>query len=133
MLRAKMDELGLDFNLDCHGDEALPYNFIACFEGAPDLNQYNLDTAYMFGRELEACNPDFQNEKGYGKSAPGTGNLGMSTNQIAHRFDAVAMTLEMPFRDTVDSPYPETGWSPERSIKLGYSCLDALSSVLDRL
>lgn len=132
-LKNKMDELGLDFSLDCHGDEALPYNFIACFEGVPDLNQYNLDTAYMFGRELEKVNPDFQNEKGYGKSAPGTGNPGMSTNQIAHRFDAVAMTLEMPFKDTVDSPNAETGWSPERSIKLGYSSLDALSAVLDRL
>ena len=121
------------FSLDCHGDEALPYNFIACFEGVPDLNQFNLDTAYMFGRELEKANPDFQNEEGYQKSAPGTGNLGMSTNQIAHRFDAVAMTLEMPFKDTADSPNQDTGWSPERSIKLGYSSLDALAAVLDRL
>jgi len=132
-LRNMMDEKGLDFSLDCHGDEALPYNFIACFEGVPDLNQYNLDTAYMFGRELENRNPEFQNEHGYGKDAPGSANLGIGTNQIAHRFDAVAMTLEMPFKDTVDSPNPETGWSPERSIKLGYSSLDALSAVLDRL
>jgi murein tripeptide amidase MpaA len=57
----------------------------------------------------------------------------MSTNQIAHRFDAVAMTLEMPFKDTVDSPNPKTGWSPERSIKLGYSTLDALSTIIERL
>ena len=57
----------------------------------------------------------------------------MSTNQIAHRFDAVAMTLEMPFKDTADTPNPETGWSAERSIKLGYSCLDALSTVIERL
>ncbi|MBL4601313.1 MAG: hypothetical protein JKY84_01065 [Emcibacteraceae bacterium] len=132
-LKNKMDEKGLDLCLDVHGDEALPYNFIACFEGIPDLNQYNLDTAYMFGRELEKSNPDFQNEVGYGKSAPGTANPGMSTNQIAQRFDAVAMTLEMPFKDTADTPYPETGWSPERSIKLGYNCLDALSAITDRL
>ncbi|MEZ5757879.1 MAG: M14-type cytosolic carboxypeptidase [Emcibacteraceae bacterium] len=132
-LRAKMDEKGLDFSLDCHGDEALPYNFIACFEGVPELNQFNLDTAYLFGRELEKVNPDFQNEKGYEKNEPGKGNLGMSTNQIAHRFDAVAMTLEMPFKDTVESPNPETGWSPERSRKLGYSTLDALSAILERL
>ncbi len=132
-LRNKMDKIGLGLCLDVHGDEALPYNFIACFEGIPNLDQYNLDTAYMFGRELEKCNPDFQNEKGYGKSPQGTANLGMSTNQIASRFDAVAMTLEMPFKDTVDSPNPETGWSPQRSIKLGSSCLDALSKILDRL
>ena len=87
----------------------------------------------MFGRELEKVNPDFQNEQGYTKSEPGKGNLGMSTNQIAHRFDAVAMTLEMPFKDTVDTPHPDTGWSPERSIKLGYSTLDALAAVVDRL
>ena len=132
-LRNKMDEKGLDLCLDVHGDEALPYNFIACFEGIPDLNQYNLDTAYMFGRALEQSNPDFQNEKGYAKTPAGTANLGMSTNQIAHRFDAVAMTLEMPFKDTADSPQPETGWSPERSVKLGYSCLDALATVVERL
>jgi len=57
----------------------------------------------------------------------------MSTNQVSSRFDAVAMTLEMPFKDTADSPNPETGWSPERSRNLGRSCLDALSGVLDRL
>jgi murein tripeptide amidase MpaA len=132
-LRNKMDQLGLDLNLDAHGDEALPYNFIACFEGIADLNQYNLDTAYVFARELEKANPDFQNEVGYPKSAPKTANLGMSTNQIASRYDAVAMTLEMPFKDTVDSPNPETGWSPERSKKLGVSCLDALAAVVERL
>ena len=49
-----MDEKGLDFSLDCHGDETLPYNFIACFEGVPELNQYNLDTAYIFGNELRS-------------------------------------------------------------------------------
>lgn len=132
-IRNKMDELGLDLSLDVHGDEALPYNFIACFEGVKNLNQYNLDTAYKFGRELEKSNPDFQNEKGYPKTPPNSANSGMSTNQIASRFDAVAMTLEMPFKDTVDSPNTETGWSPERSRKLGHSCLDALSAIIDRL
>ncbi len=132
-LRNKMDQMGLDLCLDVHGDEALPYNFIACFEGVIDLNQYNLDSAYMFGRQLEKFNPDFQNEKGYQKNAPNSANMGMSTNQIAARYDAVAMTLEMPFKDTADSPNPETGWSPERSIKLGHSCLDALSTIVDRL
>lgn len=132
-LRNKMDEIGVDLALDVHGDEALPYNFIACFEGIPNLDQYNLDTAYMFGRELQKANPDFQTEEGYAKNEPGSANLGMSTNQVSSRFDAVAMTLEMPFKDTVDTPYPETGWSPERSMKLGASTLDALSAVFDRL
>ena len=30
-----MDDLGCDFCLDVHGDEELPYNFIAGAEGIP--------------------------------------------------------------------------------------------------
>jgi len=36
------------------------------------------------------------------------------------------MTLEMPFKDTVDTPDDAYGWSPERSAHLGRACLDAL-------
>ena len=132
-LRNKMDETGVDLALDVHGDEALPYNFIACFEGIPDLNQFNLDTAYAFGEALKKSNPDFQTEKGYVKNEPGSANMSMSTNQVSSRFDAVAMTLEMPFKDTFDTPNPETGWSADRSRNLGRSCLDALYNVIDRL
>ena len=36
----------------------------------------------------------------------------MSTNQLAERFGAVAMTLEMPFKDHDPNPDAEFGWSP---------------------
>tara|TARA_B100001939_G_scaffold308688_2_gene289456 strand:+ start:5846 stop:6970 length:1125 start_codon:yes stop_codon:yes gene_type:complete len=132
-VRGKMDETGMDLVLDVHGDEALPYNFIACFEGIPDINESQLDLAYDFQKELARLNPDFQTEKGYPKSAPGTADLSMATNQLAFRYNAVAMTLEMPFKDTVETPYPESGWSPERAQKLGRSTLDALWAIIDRL
>ena len=50
----------------------------------------------------------------------------MSTAQLAERFGAVSMTLEMPFKDNEDLPDPVYGWSPERSRLLARSCLDAL-------
>jgi hypothetical protein len=50
----------------------------------------------------------------------------MSTNQVAERFGAVAMTLEMPFKDNADLPDPVQGWSPERSKLLARDCLAAL-------
>jgi murein tripeptide amidase MpaA len=55
----------------------------------------------------------------------------MSTNQLAERFGAVSMTLEMPFKDNADLPDPAQGWSPERSAQLGRDCLAALLEWLD--
>ncbi len=132
-VRGKMDETGVDLVLDMHGDEALPYNFIACFEGIPDVDLARLDLAYEYQRHLMQANPDFQTEKGYDKDAAGAANMTVGTNQLAHRYNAVAMTLEMPFKDTRDHPNPESGWSPERCRKLGRSQLDALAGVIDRL
>jgi len=55
----------------------------------------------------------------------------MSTNQVAQRFGAVAMTLEMPFKDHRDAPDKVHGWSPERSMALGRACLAALAEWLE--
>ncbi len=57
----------------------------------------------------------------------------MSTAQLAERFGAVSMTLEMPFKDNDDLPDPVHGWSPERCRLLARACLDALHAVIDRL
>ena len=54
----------------------------------------------------------------------------MATNQIAERFGAVAMTLEMPFKDHDDLPCGKQGWSPERSMALGADCIAALAEWL---
>ncbi len=132
-VRGKMDEVGIDLVLDVHGDEALPYNFIAAFEGIPDVDTAKLDLANEYQRHLMQANPDFQMAEGYPKDAPGSANMTIGTNQLAHRFQAVSMTLEMPFKDTKDSPDVTYGWSPERCRKLGRSNLDAIAAVIDRL
>jgi murein tripeptide amidase MpaA len=43
------------------------------------------------------------------------------------------MTLEMPFKDALDTPDNQQGWSPERSRKLASSCLDALFMCWDEM
>ena len=43
------------------------------------------------------------------------------------------MTLEMPFKDSAITPDEDEGWSPERSVKMGASQLDAIRAVLDQL
>ena len=132
-VRNKMHETGVDFCLDVHGDETLPYNFIAGSEAIPSWNETREDLLNEFRKALSLVSPDFQTEYGYEPERFGTANLGLCTNYVAETFKCLAMTLEMPFKDADNLPMPEEGWSPDRSQKLGEACLLALHSVIDEL
>ena len=132
-VRNRMDETGVDFAMDVHGDEAIPQVFLAGFDGIPSWTDRQGELYARYARALVRRSPDFQVAKGYPAAKPGTANLSMSTNQLAERFGCVAMTLEMPFKDNDDLPDAEFGWSPERSMQLGAACLDALLEVVDAL
>ena len=118
-VRNAMDETGVDLCLDVHGDEALPYNFIAGSEGVAGIAPRVLEEMERFKADYELVNPDFQTVVGYELDAPGEADLRMCTNQITHRYGTLGMTLEMPFKDTTATPDPVYGWSPERSMRLG--------------
>ncbi|MEG3087648.1 M14 family metallopeptidase [Sphingomonas sp. PB4P5] len=132
-VRDAMDATGVAFAMDVHGDEAIPANFFAGFEGIPTWTDELGAKFYDYGRRLEAHTRDFQTAQGYGKSAPGKANLTMSTNQVANRFGAPAFTLEMPFKDHDLNADAEFGWSPERSKQLAHSCLEVLADVIDEI
>ena len=116
--------------LDVHGDEALPYNFIAGAEGIPGYTEKQADNLAAFLEAYKQASSDFQTEVGYPTTPAGKGNLTMCTNFTAHRYDCLAMTLEMPFKDNADAPDAEEGWSPDRSADLGGAVLDAMADVL---
>jgi len=125
-IRGGMDETGVDFAMDVHGDEAIPAVFFAGFEGIPGWTEAQGEAYRHYRGILERRTPDFQTRRGYPAARPGKANLSMSTNQIAERFGAVSMTLEMPFKDNDDLPDPAQGWSPERSKLLARECMAAL-------
>ena len=129
----EMDRTGVDFAMDVHGDESIPANFLAGFEGIPSWNEAQGALFTKFSDALVAASPDFQTRKGYEVAGPGKANLSMSTAQLAERFGAVSMTLEMPFKDNDDLPDPREGWSPDRSRALARACLDALHGLLGDL
>jgi murein tripeptide amidase MpaA len=130
-IRNRMDQTGVRFAMDVHGDEAIPANFLAGFEG---ISSWTEELGGQFTRYraiLERRSPDFQTREGYPAARPGTANVTMSTNQLAERYGACSMTLEMPFKDNDDLPDPEQGWSPERSKILARDCLAALAEWLE--
>lgn len=132
-VRNRMDQTGVAFCLDVHGDEAIAAVFLAGFEGIPSIRPDQIASFRKYRDLLAVRTPDFQTRLGYPESAPGKANLSMATAQIAERYGAVAMTLEMPFKDNDDLPDAVQGWSPERSAQLARDCLATLAEVIEDL
>ncbi len=132
-VKEKMKEIGMDFNLDVHGDEGLPYNFISGIEGIPSFDSKLKKLTNDFMNNWKAINPDMQDEHGYPKNEPGKANLLICSKNLGEEFSCLSQTLEMPFKQNDNIPDELMGWSPERSIKLGESVVSVLLSIVDEL
>lgn len=133
LVRQKMAETGVDFALDVHGDEALPYNFIAGAEGIEGWSDRLAGLQQSFCDAYQQANPDFQQQYGYPLDKPNSSDLRKATDYIAQTHNCLSMTLEMPFKDNANLPNEESGWSPERCAQLGASVLYPLARVLSDL
>lgn len=129
----KMDEIGVDLMLDAHGDEAIPYNFVAASEGIPGYTDRLKRLEDLFKNNWMETSPDFQDEYNYGADEPGKANMTVCSNAVAQRFDCLSFTIEMPFKDNDDLPDPVYGWSAERSVLLGESILQPILKVVPHL
>jgi murein tripeptide amidase MpaA len=131
LVRQAMLDIGVDVFLDVHGDEGLPYNFVAGSEGVPAYSPRIAELEGRFKDAWRAACPDFQDEVHYGVCAPGKANLALATNWTAQQFGCLAFTIEMPFKDNASLPEPTVGWNGERSRKLGASVLQPLWAVVN--
>ncbi len=132
-VREKMHEIGVDLFLDIHGDESIPYIFVAGTEGVPTYSARIADLETRFKNAFEAASPDFQDEQGYPKDAAGQANLDMATAYIGNTFQCLAYTLEMPFKDNNNIPDDDFGWNGQRSLRLGEAVLSAILNVVPDL
>ncbi|PKF50048.1 M14 family metallopeptidase [Enterovibrio nigricans] len=132
-VRERMLEIGVDMFLDIHGDEAIPYNFVAGSEGIPSYDEALAAREAHFKHALLTITPEFQDVHGYPKNAPGTANLTVATNWVAEQFKCLSYTVEMPFKDHNDQPDDVYGWSPARSATFGSDMLAAIWATLPKL
>lgn len=126
VVREAMAREGVDFFLDVHGDESLPYCFIAGVEGLAGWDANSQAQLDFYKNRLVELNPDFQTVVGYPPKAPGEANLTMAGGHVGERYGCLAMTLEMPFKDTTATPDEAVGWNGPRSKRLAHSCLVAI-------
>ena len=124
-----MDETGCDAFLDIHGDEALPFNFLAGSEGMSVWGERLKALHGAFLASYGRANADIQSKVSYEPDEPGEGMPNICSNQIAERFDCFSGTLEMPFKQLHNRKGEASPWGPEHARQLGASVLDALCYI----
>jgi murein tripeptide amidase MpaA len=129
----QMEKYGVDFFLDAHGDEEIPYVFTAACEGNPGYTPRIAELESTFRQRLAAQTQDFQHVHGYTRDLPGQANMTLACNSTGARFDCLALTLEMPFKDHNLAPNSLTGWSSARSRQLGHDVMSVVAGMIGLL
>src|SRR3546814_20431367 len=80
LVRNAMDETGVDFAMDVHGDEAIPAVFIAGFEGIPALKEERLALYSRYLETLAGRPPDSPTAIGYPADPPGRAKPSLGTD-----------------------------------------------------
>lgn len=131
-VRNKMHETGCDLFLDVHGDESLPYVFVAGCEMLEGFSDTQQAEQQAFIDSFLQASADFQTVHGYEASKYREDMLQLASKYVGHTFKCVSLTLEMPFKDNADLPDDETGWSGARSARLGRAILQPILHSLGR-
>ncbi len=126
----KMHETGVDLCLDVHGDEGLPYVFVAGSESLPNFTKEQGEAQDRFIADFKIASPDFQDVHGYGATPYTEETLTMGSPHITHAFGCLSLTLELPFKDNANDPDPQVGWDGARSARLGAAVLQPVLNAI---
>lgn len=131
-VRDAMHQVGCDAFFDIHGDENLPYVFVAGCEMLPNFTPQQAAEQDAFSADFCAASPDFQSRHGYHASKYKDDVLKLASKYAGHTFGCLSLTLEMPFKDNANAPDTRFGWSGARSACLGAALLDPIYRHLVR-
>ncbi|WP_338911483.1 M14 family metallopeptidase [Mycetohabitans rhizoxinica] len=124
---------GCDMFFDIHGDEALPYVFVAGSEMLPDFSDAQRRMQDEFIGHFKRASAHFQDEHGYKPGRYQQDALKLASKYVGYAFKCLSLTLEMPFKDDANLPDPRVGWNGARSASLGAAMLQAIGWQLDAI
>ena len=131
-VKNRIHETGCDLFLDIHGDEGLPYVFVAASEMLEGFSPQQASEQQRFIDQFLRASEDFQTEFGYSAGKYRADMLKLASKYIGHTFKCVSLTLEMPFKDNAHTPEPKVGWNGARSAKLGKEILSPILHHLEQ-
>ncbi len=131
-VRNRMHETGCDLFLDIHGDESLPYVFVAGCEMLEGFTPKQQEEQQAFIESFLQASADFQTVHGYEPTKYREDLLQLASKYVGHTFKCVSLTLEMPFKDNANLPDTAVGWNGARSARLGRAILQPILQTLKR-
>ena len=130
-VKNRLHEVGCDMFFDIHGDEALPYNFVAGNEMLDNFTPSQAARQQAFIAHYKQASPDFQDRVGYASGKYRADMLTLASKYVGYHFGCLALTLEMPFKDNADLPHLEVGWNGARSAQLGAAILQPILLTME--
>lgn len=125
----RMTKTSLDFCLDVHADEELPFVFFARVDLNGPIPPQAAALRHGFGEALAKLSPDCKPDGSYVRPHSRIGPMAFCGPQIAQRFGAPAVTLEIPYKEVAELPDPVEGYSTRHCRELGRACVEALAAV----
>ena len=132
LVRTRLQETGVHAFFDIHGDEGLPYVFVAGGEMLPGFSAEQAAAQKEFIAGFKRASPDFQDVHGYSAGKYSQDALKLASKWVGHTYGCLSLTLELPFKDNADLPDETYGWSGARSRKLGSAMLEPLLEAVSR-
>ncbi|WP_244815784.1 M14-type cytosolic carboxypeptidase [Caballeronia sp. Lep1P3] len=126
LVRDAIRATGCDLFFDIHGDEAIPYVFVAGSEMLPGFSEQQAKEQRAFVEFFKQASPDFQDIHGYETGKYRSDALKLASKYIGNEYKCLSLTLEMPFKDNANLPDERVGWNGERSAALGAAMLQAI-------
>jgi murein tripeptide amidase MpaA len=132
-VQRKMREVGVDFFMDCHGDEEFRYVILAGPLPEPHGSERHNRLFAELRKAWAAVSPDYDPSHPYIGGPPSDGYRRQAWYWVGEEFDCLSVILEQPFKDTTWVEDERHGWSDQRADRLGYSFITAFNQIVDQL
>ncbi len=129
----RMLATGVDFCLDVHGDEELPYVFVANVDRISPIPDEIASVCDAFQVNLAACDPNFLPNSGRTRPHTLSNPLSFCSPQIMRRFRMPAVTLELPYKKFLAGTVREREYGVDGCLQSGRAALSALVRTLEPL
>lgn len=133
VVRERMDRTGIDFALDVHGDEELPYTFIANVDHVVPIAPRIDAVRSVFKAALERGDPLSRPNGGYVRPHTKAEPLSFCSPRIMTRYGAPALTVELPYKRVLRPDGSRVEYGPEGCVGNGRAALAALAASLDAI
>jgi hypothetical protein len=129
----EMDKIGMDFNMDVHADEELPYVFIANVDRLIPVPEVVGSVHDAYQMRLAEADPGFRPKSGYVRPHTRSNPLSFCSPFLMRRFNAPSVTFELPFKRFDAGEKRSLEYGVMGCVRTGRAALTALVKCLDAI